>query len=497
MARKNNFLQSLLGRKVNGSESKKSIPIINDSWRNDPYNGFTDNMLNFLLNYDNGFGSPIWQSVANKNLLTSIYENNPVVNAIINIKAKAWATMRFVVVRESDGERICLENYNDDGGKLKSLLLSPNPIQNGFEWLSQWKLNYGLYGNSYCYKSMPVGFEDSSYMDISVLNNISAANIMPKTTGMWLNATRKDEIISHYEMVDIDGKTKDINTNLIWHSNVSSIKLDENFAEGVSKLVSLRKPLSNIVGAFETRNVMIYNRGALGYLSPDKRDEGVGSVALDDTEIEDIQKRMDRYGTMNNQYNHIVSPIPMKYQRIAMSPRELLLFEEIESDAIAIANAYGVPELLVKYYIKGATFENLEASEKRFYDSTIIPEAHDFVLGLNNFLNTSEEGIRIEVDFDHIASLQSDKKAEAMTNQINATTRLDAFKNGAIIYNDYITSLGLPMDSEIGNLRIWDLSDEQLSAIGVNRIDSPTNASQTTRGLVDNNTEEEYETDTN
>ena len=161
------------------------------------------------------------------------------------------------------------------------------------------------------------------------------------------------------------------------------------------------------------------------------------------------------------------------------------------------ANAYGVPELLVKYYIKGATFENLEASEKRFYDSTIIPEAHDFVLGLNNFLNTSEEGIRIEVDFDHIASLQSDKKAEAMTNQINATTRLDAFKNGAIIYNDYITSLGLPMDSEIGNLRIWDLSDEQLSAIGVNRIDSPTNASQTTRGLVDNNTEEEYETDTN
>ena len=104
MAKKNSFLQSLLGKKVSGTDSRKSIPIVNNSWRNDPYSGFTDNMLDFLLNYDSGFGTAVWQSVANKNLLTSIYETNPVINAIINIKAKACATMRFTVIRESDGE---------------------------------------------------------------------------------------------------------------------------------------------------------------------------------------------------------------------------------------------------------------------------------------------------------------------------------------------------------------------------------------------------------
>ena len=133
--------------------------------------------------------------------------------------------------------------------------------------------------------------------------------------------------------------------------------------------------------------------------------------------------------------------------------------------------------------------------KRGLYDSTIIPEANDFVLGLNNFLKTKDLGIYLEVDFDHIASLQSDKKAEAMTNQINATTMLDAFKNGAVVYNDYLNALGLAHDDEIGELRIWDLEEEQLAAIGVNRIDSPTNANQTTRGLVDNNTEEEYDTD--
>ena len=150
-----------------------------------------------------------------------------------------------------------------------------------------------------------------------------------------------------------------------------------------------------------------------------------------------------------------------------MTVKELMLFEEIESDAIAIANAYGVPELLAKYYLKGSTFENLDASEKRLYDSTIIPESKDFMVSLNNFFKTAEHGIELLGSFNHLKVLQSNQKEEAETTKLNEQAAVSAFKIGAIIYNDYLRALDLPKDTSIGELRVWDLTAEQLQAIGI------------------------------
>lgn len=175
---------------------------------------------------------------------------------------------------------------------------------------------------------------------------------------------------------------------------------------------------------------------------------------------------MNDYGTTYGQYKHIVSPLPMKYVRMAMSIADLKVFEEVESNAIAVANAYGVPELLVKYYVKGATFDNIKASERKLYDSTIIPESKDFMIGINNFFKTIDQGIEILATFKHVAALQTNQLDEAKTNQLNGRTKLEAFRTGAIVYNDYLESLNLPPDTEIGDKRIWDLDEEQQDAIG-------------------------------
>ncbi len=454
-----------------GASSKSFIPTSQTTLRNEPWKGFTDRMLEYLCNNPIATNKQAnWVDLYNEWLLMSCYEFNPVVNAVINIKADAWSNMRFDIRDLKTDEIIPIREYTADNSKLQKLLAQPSPLASSFEWLKQYKVNYGVFGNSYVYATIPTGKENTfNYKDISTLKNIPATNIKAKITGKWLEATTKEEIIEFYKFTNLNGEERPLNTNQIWQTNTSNIRLDENFTQGVSRLVALQAPVSNIAGAYETRNVMIYNRGALGFLSSEKVADGLGSVALDEDEKKQVQDAMNDYGTLHGQYKHIVSPLPMKYVRMAMSVADLKVFEEVESDAIAVAHAYGVPELLVKYYVKGATFDNIRASERMLYDSTIIPESKDFMIGINNFFKTIDQGIEILANFDHVAALQTNQLEEAKTNQLNGRTKLEAFRTGAIVYNDYLESLNLPPDPEIGEQRIWDLDEEQQASIGAGK----------------------------
>lgn len=414
-------------------------------------------------------GTPVWRNLSESIYLLKAYCENPIVQAIINIKADAFSNIKFSVRDLKTGEILPLGQYEKDGGRLFDLISRPNPLQSTYEWLKQEKVNAEVFGDAYIYASVPVGSEDNfDYTDINVLNNLPPYCVTPSLTGKWIDATEKSEIIKDYVFTWITGRPRTLNTNTILHLNNVNIRLNEHFTQGRSKLIALKAPITNIDLAYESRNVLIKKRGALGLLTPDGKDEAMGSVPLSETEQEDVQNAFKKYGLLDDQYSQLIVPHPLKYQRMAMSVKDLMLFEEIESDAIAISNAFGVPELLIKYYLKGGTFKNLDASEKRLYDATIIPETRDFMVGINNFFKTHEHGIELLGTFDHLHILQINKKEEAQTIKIKESTAASAFKLGAIVYNEYLISLGLPLDETIGKLRIWDLTPEQQTAIGIN-----------------------------
>ncbi|WP_299129369.1 phage portal protein [uncultured Winogradskyella sp.] len=413
-------------------------------------------------------GTPVWQNFSELRYLLNCYYENPVVNAVINIKAEAFANMRFKVKDLKSEEIIPLEQYDADGGKLKKLLIKPNPLQTGSEWLRQLKVNYEVFGNGYIYGMVPVGWESNfTYEDIQVLNNLPPYCVSPVLTGNWLTATTKSDIIRKYVLKNFNSKHKDLDPNLVMHFNNVNIKFDNEFTQGKSDLLALTKPITNIKKAFEARNVLIERRGPQGAWTSDLKDDAMGSIPLTNNQIEDVQKAFSKYGLMEDQYTQIISNMPLKFHKTGFNTKELLLFEEVESDAIAIANAKGVPELLAKYYTKGGTFENLNASEKRLYDSTIIPETDDFMQNFNHFFKTSELGIELLATYDHLNILQANKKEEAQTTEKHSQTAERAFRSGAINYNSYLTAIGLPHNETIGEMHIWDLSAEQLNAINI------------------------------
>ena len=170
--------------------------------------------------------------------------------------------------------------------------------------------------------------------------------------------------------------------------------------------------------------------------------------------------------------------MPMKYRQMAQKTKDLMLSEEISEGGIAICNSLRVPERLLPYYIqKGGLQSDNNVHEKRLYDSTIIPESKDFMIGLNNFLKTEETNIELLGTYNHLNVLQEDKKNAAEVTKINAEVAEVAFRSGAIIYNVYLASMGLPEDPEIGDLRIWSLDDKQLAAIGKYSTSNKTNVS--------------------
>lgn len=437
--------------------------------------GVTKSHLPQKSNFSNVFPSFLvttkasWRNLSNASYLLACYYDNPVVQAVINVKAEAFANMKFIVEDSKTGELIPLDQYDADGGKLRQLLAQPNPLQSSLEWLKQIKVNREVFSDAYAYASLPVGFENIfTYQDINVINNLPPYLMAPVLTGKWLDETELNDIIKHYELRAFNGFIRKLNTNTVFHTNGVNIRLNAGFTEGVSKLIALQRPITNIEKAFESKNVLIEKRGAIGAWISDKKDESTGSAPLSDTELEEVQKAFKNYGLLDDQYQQIISPSAIKWQQTVMDVKKLMLFEEIESDAIAICNSYGVPEGLVRYYIrKGSLGVENNKDEKRLYDSTIIPESKDFMITLNNFLKTQEHDIKLIGSFDHLKVLQENEKEAAETTKIKEGAALSAFKIGAIIYNDYLKAIDLPQDDDIGELRVWDLSPAQLNAIGI------------------------------
>lgn len=413
-------------------------------------------------------GTPVWRDLGTAQYLLDCYCQNPVVQAVINIKADAFSNIKFIVKDLESGELTPLDEYDKDGGKLKTLLAKPNPLQSQFEWLKQLKVNREVFGNSYSYASVPSGFENNfDYTNINVINNLPTAFISPILTGKWLEQTDINEIIKAYQFTGFNNKIKTFQPQTILHTNSVNIKFDEHFTEGVSELIALQRPISNIDLAYESKNVLIKRRGALGILSS-KAVDSLGSVPLQPNDIEKVQEDYRKYGTLGDQHKLLISHVPLDYQQMAMSVKDLMLFEEIESSGIAVCNGFGVPESLVRYYIKkGSLGTDSDVDEKRLYDSTTIPESKEFMITFNNFLKTSELGIELLGSFDHIKVLQKNQREEATTNKINEARAMSAFKIASITYGTYLQESNLPPNDKMADKTILDLTDEERQIIGI------------------------------
>ena len=168
------------------------------------------------------------------------------------------------------------------------------------------------------------------------------------------------------------------------------------------------RALSNIKIAYE-RNVIRRERGMI--ISSADVDGMTGSMPMDDDEKKEVQADLKtNYGFREGQSQFMVTRHNINVHNIDQDVRKLGLLNEISSDAMVVSERYGVPEVLTKLYMKGATFENQESAERRMYQNTTIPEENDRWEDINNWLKCRDFGFEYAPTFDHIPVLQENKK---------------------------------------------------------------------------------------
>ena len=449
-----NTIRHKIAESIVGGRIVKSVPNIS----------FTDEALHLLR------GEPKYFRLEGNNAFEKEYRENPVLASVINLKAN-YASNAVVSVRNlKNGEIITDKQYRESKNldrivkKMFALKNNPNPLQSTKEYLALGSIFKDVFGNGFQYANSAT--DDVNIRDIGFLWHVWPQYMKPIPTGKYFDQIREEGIISgwtwEYHTTKRDFKPKDI-----LHRKEPNIKLKSNddLILGESRQVSLAWALSNIRIAYESRNVIARERGMRAIISSAEADGLAGSMPMDDNQKLEVQQDLKtNYGFMEGQNQFMVTRHNINVHHIDQDVRKLGLLGEIQSDAIVVAERYGVPETLIKLYIKGATFENQDTAERRMYQNTTIPEENDRWEDLNNWLKCRDFGYEYIVSFNHIPVLQKNEKDKAETNKFISTQYKEMFLTGAVTYNEWLIAVGLPT-RENGNRYITDMTFEEIQKI--------------------------------
>jgi hypothetical protein len=362
---------------------------------------------------------------------TKAYTTCPPLTSIINRKASCYINGKTLIV-DKDGK----EATTAEAAAMRMLLDRPNVLQSWEEFEAQNYIYTQLYGWCLTLCIKPFGWN-------KMLNTKSMWNIPPgilevKETGKFLNQNDLTGIFESIEMVYGSERTMlDLSSCIITKDFTPSFR---TMVLPESRICSLAMPVNNIIGAFESRNVLINYRGALGVISHDPGSGGAGglggSMPMTKEQKDELQADFRRYGLRNRQIQFIITKAAIKWQQMGYPTKELMLFEEVEADTQAICDAYGHPfRLLSVNTTNSLGGTDADIFGRNLYQDTIIPEANRIYSQWTRAFDLQAKGLRIIKDFSHIPVLQENKEEAGRSRYaLNQALELE-WKNNIITRN--------------------------------------------------------------
>ncbi len=358
----------------------------------------------------------------------------PEVNAIFNLRARAHGNFKIMAV---DLKGDIIENFQDP---LADIIENPNYFQSKEEFFGQTNLFRDIFGNEFIHLTIPIGMNEPIGIFSLPSQNVkvtSLSSVHSNETGpFYLRKTLPENI--QYKFKNTDNKEYLLKYENLLHLSDNNVVFnnDTDFLKGLSKLDALTSPIENIRVAYEARNVLIVNRGAIGILSNAAKD-GIGSTApMNLKEKEKLQKELRKYGLSKKQWQIIITNLALKWQQMSIDVDKLKLFEETREDTLKICDSYGTPYELLSS-IRNTTFDNKKEAKRQWYRETIIPEANARIAGINRKYNTIDRGFRFIPMFDHLPIFDTEKmeRARSLYFMVNSLTK--ALEDKAIDLDQY------------------------------------------------------------
>lgn len=363
------------------------------------------------------------------------YNKCPQLNAVINKKAQAYVNGRTWVM-DVQGK----ESQSLFAKKLRDRLKKPNPFQT---WKQLEAQNYIYVQRAgYCpvLPIIPYGWKGA-------VNATSFWNIPPEITDIKLKRKPFSEVVLATKMSDIIESIKVCYGSENSFIDVDSVYIFRDFTPGTSSMFipdsrvrALNDPISNIIGAYESRRILIDSRGSMGILS--SGGDKYGYVPIKANEKTDLQNDFRRYGLRNGQWKFIITSAMVNWQAMGIPTRDLMLFEEIEDDACAICDGYSFPAFLMGIIKNNSTFNNVSEAKQSLYQDAIIPESETIYEFWNQLFDCEANNVKLEKDYSHIAVLQEDKVNEGKALQYTTNGLMNLWQQNMITANQFLERCG-------------------------------------------------------
>ena len=373
------------------------------------FNGSPFHPLNFIGTRDKK--TPIIVDLSN---LLAVYLSCPPLRAVIDRKAEMFSNMQIKLYKKTTDKEGNEVKEEIKKHPVLDLLNKPTPIHPQNSWLMLYSIFKDVYNQTFTYK-----LKGTSIGYPKVLWHLPSGDMKVIPTGKLFSQYEMTGIIKEYVL--ISGSDDQMTETKYQPSEIIHITegTSANYIVGESKLKSLSMPISNIVGAYKTRNILIHENAGITILSPDSKDAD-GMLPLSDKERERLENEFrEKYGLSDTQMHKVFTTTSMKVTPLLFPVKDMMLFEEIEGDFAEICQAFGMSRDVFPS-TKGATFENQLQAEKATYNNTIIPEAEKFLqyITKDKDFGLEANGLYLEPCFEHVAALKEDEKVEAESEKL-------------------------------------------------------------------------------
>ena len=230
--------------------------------------------------------------VVSANFMT-LFGTVPEVFWPIDYIAKRISEAHYDLKRVKDDSVVWCNRLNVD-----RILSKPNPLMSWREVVYQHFVYKLVTGNAFLRAAMPdsMGADTlkcqwcSNYWELPA----DKVTVEPVTYSYGIpifGIADKEELIKGYKLAVSPYTGLLIPHYQIWHDRdgLPECLNGYNYLKAKSRLLSVMKPIANLIAVYEARNVIYVKRGGLGFIVATKADE-TGTVALDPDEKKELRK---------------------------------------------------------------------------------------------------------------------------------------------------------------------------------------------------------------
>ena len=289
---------------------------------------------------------------------------------------------------------------------IYDLIAKPNPTQSWADVIYSLSVNDALWSNSFAY------CPKRSFDIRNLIVPLASDRVKINLSGRKLKQMEAGGLIDSFNF----SYDADTNENIPLEDMIYLVTTDGvNIINPSSRIESLKYPLSNIKAGYNKRNVLLENIGAIGILSARNNDIG-GAIPMTPEEKRVIQQ--DWYRRSKDEL--IITEAEVDWKPMSFPTKDLMLFEEMDADRMAIIDTYGLNVYLFSQD-KGATFSNVKDGIRMAYTDTIIPETEQMYAAMSHQLGLTDQGLALIPDFSHLAVLQHDELSKATSMEKRAS----------------------------------------------------------------------------